>query len=163
MFLKGIHHKDRCFQCKKKFEHNERIINKLYLNDEDEIEKFTILCNKCHYATCDNNKVIFWRTTFKKPFSKREFVKGLSEYFFTTYHSISDEKARFIIAYLLYQQRILHMKERNEEKIIFESKEHKQIYTVNNFYGKISFKYVKTILKNLWNNINPTTSGKGER
>lgn len=157
MVLKGIQHKDNCFKCKIKFENNEKIINVLFLNDEDEVERFTILCSKCFSEMQKNDSTIFWQTIFKKPFSKRSFVNGLTEYFFTNYDSMVDEKAKFIIAYLLYQQRVLKIKEQNEHEIIFENKNPEQLYKVQNFYGKISFKYVRTFFKDLWKVLNSTS------
>ncbi len=157
MALKGIEHKNKCFKCKTKFENDEKIFNFLYLNEEDEIEKFTILCSKCFSGMQKNGNVIYWQTIFKKPFSKRAFINGLAGYFFANYGSMVDEKAKFIIAYLLYQQRILKIREQNEQEIIFENKSSKQRYKVQNFYGKISLKYVRTLFKDLWKVINSTS------
>lgn len=150
MGLKGIQHKDNCSQCKKRFDNNEKITNILTLDEEDEIKQFTILCSKCYLPTQRNNNTIMWQTIYKKPISKREFINGLSQYFFANYDSITEEKSKFIIAYLLYQQKILKIKEQNEEGIIFENPRSNKTYKITNYYGKISFKYVKTLFKNLW-------------
>lgn len=154
ILLKGILHKDICFNCKIKFSDNEKMFNIMYLDEDDNIDKFIILCEKCFTLAHKDKNTIWWQTMFKKPFSRRNFINNLKEYFLSNYEKIVEEKSRFIIAYLLYQQHILQIKEQTEESIIFQTKEGGKTFKIQNFYGRISPRFVKNILKDIWKTLN---------
>ncbi|MFN7181397.1 MAG: hypothetical protein ACK4NF_01795, partial [Planctomycetota bacterium] len=111
---------------------------------------FIIVCEKCFFTFRKDKNIIYWQTIFKKPLTKREFINNLKEYFLSNYEQIRDEKSRFIIAYLLYQQHILHLKEQTENDITFEIKENGELFKIRNFYGKISPRFAKNTIRQLW-------------